>query len=205
MWAFAIKQKMTAALLLCAVLCLVMLTNLRERRNAARISTAVTSIYEDRLVVGLYILKLTKHVEGILTVLDKDGINTGALINEHIRHIDELNLLYGKTKLTETEKSNFENFKQLSQTISVNNKTEDYNAAKIAAVKAEGVLQTLSSIQVEEGKNQLDKVLSMTNLSSIISYIEMAILIVIAVIIQVLVLSSKTLMSAQKPTNENLN
>lgn len=205
MWAFAIKQKMTAALLLCTVLCLVMLTNMRERRNAARISTAVTSIYEDRLVVGLYILKLSKHIEGILAVLEKGGTNTTPLINNHLADIHELNTLYGKTLLTEAEKSNFERFKQLCQAISINNKSEEYNTVKITALQAESVLQTLSSIQIEEGKNQLDNVLSMTNLSGIISYIEMAILIIIAVIIQVLVLSSKTLLSARKPSNQNLN
>jgi len=52
MWTFAIKQKMTAAVLLFAVIVLVMLTNMREQRTAKRISTAVTSLYEDRLVVA---------------------------------------------------------------------------------------------------------------------------------------------------------
>lgn len=205
MWAFAIKQKMTVAILLCTVLCLVMLTNIRERRNVARISTTVTSIYEDRLVVGLYILKLSKHIEGILAVLEKGGTSTTPLIGSHLSDIHELNILYEKTLLTEAEKNNFERFKQLCQTISINNRPEEYDTVKIAASQAEGVLQTLSSIQIEEGKNQLDNVLSMTNLSSIISYIEMAILIIIAVIIQVLVLSSKTLLSATRPPNQNLN
>lgn len=205
MWAFAIKQKMTAAILLCTVLCLVMLTNMRERRNAARISSAVTSIYEDRLVVGLYILKLSKHIESILAILEKDGTETNLRINDHLASVNQLNTLYGKTMLTETEKNNFERFKQLCQSISISNKPEEYNAAKMAAQQAEDMLDILSSIQVEEGKKQLDNVLSMTNLSSIISYIEMAILIIIAVIIQVLVLSSKTLLSARKPSNQNLN
>ena len=58
MWALAIKRKITAALLLLSVVGLVLLTNWSEQRNARRIAAAVTTIYEDRLVVEGYIFRL---------------------------------------------------------------------------------------------------------------------------------------------------
>jgi len=205
MWTFAIKQKMTAAILLFTVIGLVMLTNMREQRTAKRISTAVTSIYEDRLVVAQYILQLSKQMEGIISGLEKDGDEVSTRINDHLADVATLNALYEKTILTETEQINFETFKQLCETISLNNKTGDHAATLSAARDAEDTLQTLSSIQVEEGKNQLDEVLNMTYFSNIFSYLELLILIVIAIIIQMLVFSSKTIRGIKKPTNEHLN
>lgn len=205
MWAFAIKQKMTAAVLLCTVLVLVMLTNMRGQWTATRISTAVTSIYEDRLVVAQYILKLSKRIEGIITVMEKEDGEVAMRINDYLTDVAELNALYEKTFLTEIERKNFENFKQLCQTISVNNRIGNHATALLAAREAEDILQALSSIQVEEGKNQLDEVLSMTYFSNIFAYLELVILIVIAVIIQVLVFASKTMMGIKRSAHENLN
>ncbi len=178
---------------------------MREQRIATRISTAVTSIYEDRLVVAQYILQLSKQMEGIIAILEKEDEKISARINDHLTDVTALNELYEKTILTDIERTNFEIFKQLCQTISRNNKIGDYSSALLAARDAGDTLQTLSSIQVEEGKNQLDDVLNMTSFSNILSYLELAILIVIAVIIQALVFASKTMMSVRKPKNENLN
>ena len=205
MWTFAIKQKMTAAVLLFAVIVLVMLTNMREQRAAKRISTAVTSLYEDRLVVAQYILQLSKQMDGIIFVLEKEETEIVTQINNYLEEVAAITALYEKTTLTETERINFERFKKLCQTISLNNKDGDRSAVLSTARDAEDTLQTLSSIQVEEGKNKLDEVLDMTYFSNLFSYLELVILIVIAVIIQALVFASKTIRSIKKPGNENLN
>jgi len=205
MWTFAIKHKMTAAILLFTVIALVMVTNMREQRTATRISAAVTSIYEDRLVVAEYILQLSKQIDGIIIILDKEQSEATMRIDEHLADIATLNALYEKTTLTEKERSNFETFKQLCHNISLRIKAGDHTAALSAAQEAGDTLQTLSSIQVEEGKNQLDEVLDMTYFSNILSYLELVILIIIAVIIQALVFTSKTMMAAKKPTHQNLN
>lgn len=205
MWTFAIKQKMTAAVLLFAVIVLVMLTNMREQRTAKRISTAVTSLYEDRLVVAQYIHQLSKQMDGIIYLLEKEKTEDSTQINSYLAEVATLNALYEKTTLTETEKINFEQFKKLCQTISRNNKDGDRSTVLSTARDAEKTLQTLSSIQVEEGKNKLDEVLDMTYFTNLFSYLELVILIVIAVIIQALVFASKTIRSIKKPSNENLN
>lgn len=205
MWTFAIKQKMTAAILLFTVIGLVMLTNMREQRIAARISTAVTSIYEDRLVVAQYILKLSKEIESIIATFEKGDAGNASVLAQRLSAVAALNVLYEGTTLTATERTNFEAFKQLCQTIAQNDEADNRPAALRAAREAAERLQILSSIQVEEGKNLLDEVLSMTYFSNILSYLELIILIIIAVIIQALVFSSKTIAGLKKPTNENLN
>lgn len=207
MWAFTIKNKLTAAALLFTVLCLVMLTNLQEQRMITNINKAVTSIYEDRVVVGNYILSLSNHIEDILTLLNSNQSSTSSqAIEKQLKQIDSINILYDKTILTEIEQKNFTAFKILCEDIKRYNNNQDVSKALESTKQADYILETLSSIQVEEGKSKLDEVLNMTNTGNILSYIEIVILIIIAVLIQILVLSSKTLLAKKKNTiNHHLN
>jgi len=207
MWTFSIKNKLTAAALLFTVLCLVMLTNLQEQRMVSNINKAVTSIYEDRVVVGNYILSLSNHIEDILTLLSSDQTNSSSqAIEIQINKINRINILYDKTILTETEQQNFSEFKILCEEIKLYNNQQSISQALESTKKADHILETLSSIQVEEGKSKLDEVLNMTSTSNILSYIELVVLIIIAVLIQILVLSSKTLLTKkQNGSNHHLN
>src|SRR5690606_26678367 len=164
---FAIKQKMTAAILLFTVIGLVMLTNMREQRIAARISTAVTSIYEDRLVVAQYILKLSKEIESIIATLEKGDAGNTTVLAQRLSAVAGLNVLEECTRLTASERTNFEAFKQLCPTIAQNDNADNRRAAVRAAREAAERLQILSAIQGEEGKNLLGEVLSMTYFSNI--------------------------------------
>src|SRR5690606_41283154 len=101
MWAFAIKQKMKASILLFTVLGRVMLINMREQRTVKRINKAVTSMYEDRLVVAQYILRRSKKMEGIITVLGNKDSRITALPNRHLTDVTSLDALYEETTLTE--------------------------------------------------------------------------------------------------------
>lgn len=205
MWTFAIKQKMKAAILLFIALVAVMLTNMREQRTVQQISTKVTSIYEDRLVVAQYILELTQQMEGIISTLEKKDENTIININEYLRSVASINTLYGNTLLTKVETLAFEDFKKLCATIAINNQLDDHNTTVGIAKNAARILQTLSLIQVDEGKQQLDDVLSMITVSNVISYLELGLLVIIALLIQMLVFSSKTMVNVKRPSHERLN
>lgn len=205
MWSFTIKNKLTAALLLFTVLALVMLTNLQEQRMVTRINKAVTSIYEDRVVVGNYILNLSNHIEEILTLLTTSTDSTAPIIaiDTQLELIEKINSLYDKTVLTEKEQQNFSEFRILCKQIQSFTATQQNTKALEVTKKADYILETLSSIQVEEGKSMLDKVLSMTNTSNILSYIEIVVLIIIAILIQILVLSSKALLVKNQSNNKH--
>src|SRR5690606_41876029 len=72
-------------------------------------------------------------------------------------------------------------------------------------LQAENILRVLSSIQVEEGKDKLDEVLAMTNTRSILSYLEIVIIIVISILIQKIILSTKPLIIKKTENDHNLN
>ena len=206
MWALAIKRKITAALLLLAVVGLVLITNWSEQRNAKRIAAAVTTIYEDRLVVEGYIFQLSQHLQTIGDIIDDDGsafANKQQLLTSHVKEINRINALYAATKLTIAENDNFDRFIKLCASLHEQITARDYSATKATAQQAESILVVLSSIQMKEAKVQMDNVTDISNFSALVSNLELIILIVIVVLIQVLVFSSRN--NLKMPNNPNLN
>ena len=204
MWTFTVKNKIKVAMLFFSVLCLVMLTNIQEQRLVKRINESVTSLYSDRLVVADYIHQLSNRMEKLLIILSASDFSAKE-VNLELEKINQLNTLYAKTVLTDKENVNFNEFKVYIQQITQSINATDHAKAIEISKQARQSLETLSSIQLEEGKVKLDEVLSMTSTSRLISYIEIVILIVIAVLIQILVFSAKVDMGAKVPKDHNLN
>lgn len=204
MWTFTVKNKIKAAMLFFSVLCLVMLTNIQEQRLVKRINESVTSLYSDRLVVADYIHKLSNRMEKLLILLSATNFASKE-VNLELEKINQLTTLYEKTVLTDKENVNFIKFKISIQHITQNVNAIDHAQAIEISKHARQTLETLSSIQLEEGKVKLDEVLRMTSTSRLMSYIEIVILIVIAVLIQILVFSAKVEMGAKVPKDHHLN
>lgn len=187
-----------------SVLCLVMLTNIQEQHLVKRINESVTSLYSDRLVVADYIHKLSNRMEKLLVLLSAPQYSSKD-VNLELDKIKEITTLYEKTVLTDKENVNFNTFKIYIQQIAQNVNATDHAKAIEISKQARQTLETLSSIQLEEGKVKLDEVISMTSRSRLMSYIEIVILIVIAILIQILVFSAKVEMGAKVPKDHNLN
>lgn len=187
-----------------SVLCLVMLTNIQEQHLVKRINESVTSLYSDRLVVADYIHKLSNRMEKLLVLLSATQYSFKD-VNLELDKINQINTLYEKTVLTDKENVNFNKFKIYIQQIAQNVNATDHTKAIEISKQARQTLETLSSIQLEEGKVKLDEVISMTSRSRLMSYIEIVILIVIAILIQILVFSAKVEMGAKVPKDHNLN
>ena len=187
-----------------SVLCLVMLTNIQEQHLVKRINESVTSLYSDRLVVADYIHKLSNRMEKLLVLLSSPQYSSKD-VNLELDKIKQINTLYEKTVLTDKENVNFNTFKICIQQIAQNVNATDHAKAIEISKQARQTLETLSSIQLEEGKVKLDEVISMTSRSRLMSYIEIVILIVIAILIQILVFSAKVEMGAKVPKDHNLN
>ncbi|MGO3806696.1 MAG: hypothetical protein ACTJHT_10370, partial [Sphingobacterium sp.] len=141
----------------------------------------------------------------MISDIEQGNPDVPAAIDDYLSEVQRLNALYEKTRLTEMERVNFERFKKLCQNIAENSMSGDRTTLLVTARAAGDTLQSLSSIQVEEGKNKLDEVLNMTYFSNLFSYLELAILIIIAIIIQALVFASKTIRSIKNTRPENLN
>ena len=207
MWATAIKRKITAALILLVVMLVVLLTNLSERKNAAAINRAVVSMYKDRLLVEGYIFDYARALHEVEEIIespspDADKYN---LATAQLTEIRNLSALYEKTTLTPDEKMHFAAFKE--QVALLENKLEAGRIAEADAAshKANKELFALSEIQIREGKAAMDKVTSATSFSGVVSEIELVVLIVLAIIIQILVLTSKGLKNIITPKDVSMN
>ncbi|WP_149914455.1 MCP four helix bundle domain-containing protein [Sphingobacterium cavernae] len=201
---FTNRNKIKTTTLIFSVLCLILLTNLQERMMIKRLNETVTSIYEDRVVVGNYILQLSNYIEEIVQSLKSNPSNNSYLINL-LSKIDSINIAYDKTFLTEKEKINFIQFTQISEKMKKSIENGNITDALNNGSQAENILRVLSSIQVEEGKDKLDEVLAMTNTRSILSYLEIVIIIVISILIQKIILSTKPLIIKKTENDHNLN
>lgn len=198
------RNKIKTTTLIFSVLCLILLTNLQERMMIKRLNETVTSIYEDRVVVGNYILQLSNYIEEIVQSLKSNPSNNSYLINL-LSKIDSINIAYDKTFLTVKEKINFIQFTQISEEMKKSIENGNFTDALNNGLQAENILRVLSSIQVEEGKDKLDEVLAMTNARSILSYLEIVIIIVISILIQKIILSTKPLIIKKTENDHNLN
>jgi hypothetical protein len=207
MWAYAIKGKITAAILLFSVVLLGILANFGERSNAQKINTAVASIYQDRLVVEGYIFDHARLLNDIEEIIEgnEPAVKKQELITKALAEISRLNSLYAETQLTANEKTNFDEFIGLCTRLSEYIASHEYSQAKVVAARAGNVLYILSGIQMEEAKAQMDNVVRVSSFSSIISQFEIGILIIILVVIQVLVLSSQTVASVKFTEKAHLN
>lgn len=207
-WMYNIKSKMTAALLLFTVLGVVIIINFSERSNSTKINKAISSIYEDRLVVGNYIFQDAHYFQKIADIIENPAYQTSEKqkhIAVSLSKISDLNNLYSKTKLTDDEKLNFDRFTNLCKDIA--QVTSTGNMAKVKELSDEAIviLHNLSSIQIAEAKLQMESANSLYNFSTLSSHFEIAILVIIALIIQALVFSSKAMNSIKAPKQFNLN
>lgn len=198
-------SKIKIATLLFSVLVLMLLTNLQERSTIKRLNNAVTSIYEDRVVVGNYILTLSNDMEEVIHILQSNAPNKAQITKAALAEIDSLTALYDKTYLTETEQINFQKFKELCQDIKKDIQQSNPETALATSLEAQKILKVLSSIQVDEGKNKLEEVLSITNTRSFLSYLEIVIIIVISILIQKIILSTKPLVIPKNKDSHHLN
>lgn len=207
MWAYAIKGKITAAVLLFSIVLLAMLANFSEQSNAKKINTAVASIYQDRLVVEGYIFDHARLLNDIEEIIDGSvpAAKKQMLITEALADVSHLNSLYAKTQLTANEKINFDRYTNLCARLSTHIASHKFEQAKVVTAQAGDVLYILSGIQMEEAKAQMDSVVRVSSFSSIISQFEIGILIIILVVIQILVLSSQTLTAVKFPNKAQLN
>lgn len=208
MWAFAIKSKLTAAVLLCGVIGVVIITNFSERSSNTRINTAVASIYEDRLVVEGYIFKYAQALQYIVDIINDASLSANqkkTIITKKLNELDKLHALYASTKLTTEEETGFNTFKHLCGLMLANAHKANLAEIPIVVKQAEAILNTLSSIQMAEAKTQMESVHKISSFSNIVSQLELVILIVIAVLIQILIFSSRTIAKAKVPDNIHLN
>ena len=75
-WIYGIKNKLTASIVLLALCLLVLLSNYLDRLHTENVKNSISTMYEDRLIVEEYILKMTQNTYQIREILIKDDFGS---------------------------------------------------------------------------------------------------------------------------------
>ena len=215
-WAFGIRRKISAALLLSAIFVLLFVKNMVDSNHVTQLGHSFSSVYEDRLMVESYIYKLSEHLFRKKIMIDtcETRLTAGIikpLIEGHGRAIKNIIVEYEKTKLTEAEAKYFALFKENVENLAVLEKeflggTEPERLSSAKANideqfnKASDHLGHLSAIQVSEGRILNENSKKIVAGSSLLTQFEIGILIAIGLMILVLVFESSAVFS--RPARE---
>ncbi|MDZ4709819.1 MAG: MCP four helix bundle domain-containing protein [Saprospiraceae bacterium] len=206
-WTYSIKNKITAATVLFALCLLVLLSNYNDRVHTREVKQSISTLYEDRLLVESYILHLTSHIYQIREGFFRADSSDPEIIAKRSARLAAINKImedYEKTKFTEAEKIEFARFKSLFRQVesNSNNPQSDLNLWTLDALDA---LYKLSDIQIEESTSILSHSEQLYRTSKISSDFGFALVIIILLILQALVSTSKTFYISNKTDPANLN
>jgi activator of 2-hydroxyglutaryl-CoA dehydratase len=209
-WTYSIKNKLTAAVLLASILIVTLANNLVERSHFKQLDASFASMYEDRMLVESYIFQLYENLQKrqeLITAANNELGFDHLKADLHLYKAQRNKLIekYATTYLTDEEEVEFDKLKGTVKNI---NSVEDglLNLSKSQDELSELIsrdrektstafetLSALSSIQTSEAKSIRAKSerIILGNIS--ISQLEMAVLIIIGLVIQALIFSSKSM------------
>ena len=206
-WTYSVKNKMVASAALFSLCLLVLFSNYIDRDHTDHVKNSISTLYEDRLIAEGYLFKMTNDVYQIKEVLNgstSGSNNADNRIPILLSDINEISSAYLKTKLTESEDIKFAELLKLlgefepSHLHSVQLKSENANKALV-------LLNELSAIQLEESKLIMTRaqVLYSSGKSSL--QFTCALILIILLVLQALVFTSKTLNTGNQTSAPYLN
>lgn len=198
-WKLSFAQKIRSAAALVVVFLLVLGTNMMDNHHFSIVKESLTSVYEDRLVAKGHLYKITRLLQLKKNTYQLNDGEQMVKINQMAN--DSIQVLldkFGTTRLTENEVKTFESLKsnlnklykydqQLSQNEISNNDLPFLDVVESQYIEVMKDLDALSQIQMSEGKREVINSNRAIETSELISQIEMAALILIGFIIQLLI------------------
>ena len=121
-WIYGIKNKLTASIVLLALCLLVLLSNYLDRLHTENVKNSISTMYQDRLIVEEYILKMTQNTYQIREILIKDDFGSKeSTLKKLTENIKTTYVIFRQTRLTKNEKSTADELmnqiKQLEQSL----------------------------------------------------------------------------------------
>ncbi len=207
-WSFPIRHKWRTALVFTIVLSLMLVKNVVDKRNAEELNSTFNSVYEDRLVVEQYIYQLSKLLYENRLMLDGCAdpealLSMRARLELNNRNMDEIISAYSHTHLTENEAVVFGSLQKdiaaieqleftyladLDDPALAQNDAVLFNTVFLTAI---GHLNELSNIQMETGKAMRDNSNKVIAGSTILSQLEIGVLVLFGLFVQVLIFSAR--------------
>lgn len=193
-------RKFERIIALVMVLILVIFTNVVDKTSFTVVKNSVTTIFEDRLIAYDLTYKMQSEItKRRVALLKNDVLAFKSSTNQFDGSIDELVTKYAATELTRNETENFEllqkQFNELKgiekQYVSSQNLTDEkqlYAKIETQIAKITESLNSLASIQITEGRRQLNNSNKAINSSDTISKIEIISMLIIAAIIIFLII-----------------
>ena len=202
-WTDSIKNKLMASVVLLTLCLLVILSNYLDRVHTKDVKNSISTLYEDRLIVEEYILKMTRDTYQIRELLmAPEARQNPELIKTLTAGFKSTYATFIKTRLTTLEKSTAQ------MLIGQIRQFEKVNDRPTALRHTDGILASLSrlsQIQLEESKLIMKQVEAQYATTKTLSQFAFGIVIIILVVLQVLVFSGETLIPILKPKDPSLN
>ena len=196
------KRKITGFLIIGVLVVMLYGKNLLERQSFRSVSSTLSDVYKDRLLVESYIFKISEKLFTIQKLVDHCTINfdySKAVleISKEEQEILKLVSAFEATQLTEQEATLLADFKRIiEKDLSIKSYQLLYNDStgvnevqvkvydqKIA--RAQQDLEKLSSIQLEEGEKLVSKAKTLINRYQIWAQFEVALLLIFVLVIYI--------------------
>jgi hypothetical protein len=196
------KRKITGFLIIGVLVVMLYGKNLLERQSFRSVSSTLSDVYEDRLLVESYIFKISEKLFTIQKLVDHCTINfdySKAVleISKEEQEILKLVSAFEATELKEQEATLLADFKRIiEKDLSIKSYQLLYNDStgvnesqvkvydqKIA--RAQQDLEKLSSIQLQEGEKLVSKAKTLINRSQIWAQFEVALLLIFVLVIYI--------------------
>jgi len=208
-WAYSIQQKTKVVLWSTIILVLVFAKNWIDNNNVTTLDDSFTAVYDDRLVAESYIFLLSDHLyQKKISISSCNGSYAPQkMVNEINYHNEAIAALikdFEGTKLTTTESFYFKRLKEnllkirsleTSLITATNGQLLDSNSSAELQRRFEIAmmdLNQLSKIQLAEGKLLKDQSKQIAAGSTLLAQFELTIIVGIALLIQILIFSSKS-------------
>ena len=203
-WTYGIKNKLVASLVLLALCALVLLSNYLDRVHTENVKKSISTMYEDRLIVEGYVLKMTKNIYQIREVLNSNQELQIDKVRRLSADVKTTYNLFIKTKLTATEKATADELlfqiKDFEKMVG-----DDHKGSMVLSDEILVSLDRLSGIQLEESRLIMKQVESQYGAIKASSQFAFAIVIIILIVLQVMVFSGESLIPPFKPKDPSLN
>ncbi|MCO4293200.1 MCP four helix bundle domain-containing protein [Solitalea sp. MAHUQ-68] len=222
-WAFTLQQKIKISALLVLVFVIVLFKNIYDRKNVVALGASFSTVYEDRLLAESYIFHFSESLHQKMNDIQNANLSVSNVkpLKEKLYKanatIDSLFLSYESTRLTVRESTYYNEFKQTVLNLRkledqyLNSSFEQGSVPKFITVMdfklnaALIKLNQLSEIQISEGKALNEQSKKIIARSTLLTQLELGILIFIGLIIQVLIFTSNSIMPKKPTKGHDLN
>jgi len=202
-WTYSIKNKLTASGALFSLCVLVLFSNYIDRTHTENVKKAISTLYEDRLIAEEFILKMTSGFYQIKEAINSDSTDVIKIksVNNLIADVVSVSNAYQKTKFTAVETSKADELLLILKEFESSQHT--LQAKLDYSNKALVILNELSAIQLAESKQIMAHAEELYLSGKTSSQFVFVIIVIILIVLQALVFTSKSLVSNTKFPNLN--